>query len=282
MYSILFVILAAVVLFFLYKERMFLKEVWKIRPMLLGLAKNDFKSRYSGSLLGFLWAFIQPLSMVAIYWFVFKFGLKSNPVGEVPFILWLISGLIPWMFLSETITAGGNCMVEYNYLVKKIVFKIEILPLVKVVSAAFTHIFLVAVMIVIYIFSGFYPDVSYLQILYYVFCAIVLIAGIVYLVSALNVFVKDTLNVVGIVIQALFWATPIVWDYSIMPETVQTLLKLNPFYYIITGFRDCFIYKKFFWERPLHTVYFWLITLAILFLGTKIFNRFKEHFADVL
>lgn len=282
MYSIAFGLVAAIVLFMGYRKRRVLKDVWETRQMLMGLAKNDFKARYSGSLLGFLWAFIQPLSMVAIYWFVFKFGLKSNPVGDVPFILWLISGLIPWMFLSETITAGGNCMVEYNYLVKKIVFKIEILPLVKVISAAFTHLFLVAVMILIYLFSGFYPDLYYLQILYYILGAVVLIAGIVYLISALNVFVKDTLNIVGIVIQALFWSTPIVWDYSIMPPTVQMLLKLNPFYYIIMGFRDCFIYKKFFWERPLHTVYFWLITLAIFVLGTKIFNRFKEHFADVL
>lgn len=282
MYYILFTLLAALVVFMVYRKREFLKELWELRPMLLGLAQNDFKSRYSGSLLGFLWAFIQPLSMVAIYWFVFKFGLKSNPVGDVPFILWLISGLIPWMFLSETITAGGNCMVEYNYLVKKIVFKIEILPLVKVASAAFTHIFLVAVMILIYVCGGYYPDLYYLQLPYYILASVVLISGIVYLVSALNVFVKDTLNVVGIVIQALFWATPIVWDYAIMPEIVQKFLKLNPFYYIITGFRDCFIYKKYFWERPLHTLYFWIITLAILLLGTRIFDRFREHFADVL
>ena len=90
---------------------------------------------------GVIWGFIQPLVTIAVYWFVFQVGFRSGDVGDKPFVLWFIAGIIPWFFFSEALSSTTNVFLEYSYLVKKVVFKIEILPVVKIVSALFVHCF---------------------------------------------------------------------------------------------------------------------------------------------
>jgi len=119
----------------------FLTDLYKIRALIWQLTKRDFKSRYLGSYLGLLWAFIHPSVTIMVLWFVFQVGFKSRPVQNVPFILWLMSGIIPWFFFSEAFASASNSIVEYNYLVKKVVFRVSALPLVKILSATFIHLF---------------------------------------------------------------------------------------------------------------------------------------------
>ena len=110
------------------------------------LAKNDFKTKYAGSYLGIIWAFVQPVVTILVYWFVFS-TVRSGSERSVPFVLWLIAGLIPWFFFQDGLNSGTNALIEYSYLVKKVVFKIEVLPLIKMCSALYVHLFFVAVMI---------------------------------------------------------------------------------------------------------------------------------------
>ena len=98
------------------------------RKLVWNLAKNDFKTKYAGSALGIVWAFVQPLVTILVYWMVFQFGLRSSsPVEGIPFVVWLIAGMIPWMFFNEALMNATACFIEYSYLVKKVVFKISIL-----------------------------------------------------------------------------------------------------------------------------------------------------------
>ena len=97
-------------------------------------ALDDFKTKYAGSVLGFFWAFVQPVITVLIYWFIFQIGFKNGDVDGYPFILWLVSGLLPWFFVSDSITNATSSLVEYSYLVKKVLFNINILPVARVVS----------------------------------------------------------------------------------------------------------------------------------------------------
>ncbi len=110
--------------------------------LVLSLAKNDFKTKYAGSYLGIVWAFIQPIVTVFVYWFVFGLALRGGADRGVPFVLWLVAGLVPWFFFQDALIGGTNSLLEYNYLVKKVVFNIRILPIVKVISALFVHAFL--------------------------------------------------------------------------------------------------------------------------------------------
>lgn len=264
-------------------------EIYQNRKLIGNLAKNDFKTRFAGSYLGIVWAFVQPIVTVLVYWFVFEKGLRANGVDmksgiSVPYVLWLIAGLVPWFFFSEALSSGTNALVEYSYLVKKVVFKISILPIVKVVSALFVHIFFIVFMLVLYSCYGFLPDLYTLQIVYYSFAMFVLVIALTYVTCAIVVFFKDLSQIINIILQVGVWMTPIMWNIDTMElsPVLLTIFKLNPMYYIVAGYRDALINKVWFWERPEITMYFWLLTIVILGLGAVIFKRLKVHFADVL
>ena len=196
------------------------KRLIASRKLIGNLAKNDFKKKFAGSYFGVIWAFIQPVITVLLYWFVFEFGLhqKVNDLRtgiEVPF----------------------------------------------------------------------YPDLYVLQVVYYSFCMVTFTAGLIYATSAVTVFFRDMKEVVAILLQIGMWVTPIMWNFESMqgiPKWAVVLLKLNPMYYIVSGYRDALINKTAFWEHPGLTLWFWGITLFTLWAGTTVFKRLRVHFADVL
>ncbi len=268
-------------------------ELYRERKMIWKLAKNDFKTKFAGSYLGTIWAFIQPVVTVFVYWFVFEKALGSagqltRSGIEAPFVIWLTAGLVPWFFFQEALNGGTNVLMEYNYLVKKVVFKITILPLVKVISALFVHLFFLAVAILISFAYGLSPGWYLLQVFYYALCMVLLTLGLIYITSAVAVFFRDMSQIVNILLQIGVWATPIMWNIDSpdmrerIPSAVMAILKLNPMYYIVNGYRDSLINKVAFWENPGLTLYFWLFTAAALFLGTAVFKKLRVHFADVL
>lgn len=260
------------------------------RKLIWNLARNDIKKKFAGSYFGVIWAFVQPVITVLLYWFVFEKGLntKVNDLRtgiEVPFVLWLMAGLVPWFYFQEAMNGGTGVMVEYSYLVKKVVFKIDILPVVKMISALFTHIFFVVFAIIVFCCMGYYPDLYTLQVIYYSICMIAFTTGLVYATSAITVFFRDMKEVIAIVLQVGMWITPIMWNFESMaqiPGWAITILKLNPMYYVVSGYRDAFINKIGFWENPGLTVYFWAVTIVIFAIGTSVFKRLRPHFADVL
>jgi lipopolysaccharide transport system permease protein/teichoic acid transport system permease protein len=260
----------------------FLKDTIVKQRFIYELAKKDVKSRYLGSYLGAVWAFVQPTIQVLIFWFVFQVGFKSMPVDNFPFILWLISAMIPWFFVADSISGATNSILDNSYLVKKVVFRVSILPIVKIYSSLFIHLFFIVFLFFIFAIYGYYPSLYNLQIVYYMFCCLVLVLGLSWITSSLVIFLKDVGQVVAMLIQFGFWLTPIFYTLKIVPEKYHFIMKINPFYYITEGYRDAFIYKKWFWEHPLLTLNFWLITLIILALGTLVFKKLRPHFADVL
>lgn len=260
----------------------FLKEIFKNRHLILNLAKNDFKTKYVSSYLGIVWGFIQPLLTIATYWFVFQVGLRSGDVSEAPFILWFLAGIIPWFFFSDALSGATNVYTEYSYLVKKVVFKVELLPVVKIVSVFFVHLFFLAFIFVIYAGYGYLPSVYSFQLAYYVICSIALVFSISLLTSAIVLFFKDLNQIIIIILQMGFWFTPIGWPYTMLSDFWINLFKLNPMFYIVEGFRDTFINKIVFIDHPYYTFYFWMFCLAALTLGIKIMKKMKPHFADVL
>lgn len=250
--------------------------------LIFDLTLKDFKKKYVGSYLGILWAFINPIVTICVFWFVFQVGFKSAPVDNYPFILWLVCGMIPWFFISESINSGTNSIIENEFLVKKVVFNVFLLPIVKIISALIIHLVFVLFIILIFLYYGFIPDSYSLQVIYYCFATIVLLFGITLITSALVIFLKDIGQLVGMLLQFGFWLTPIFWSIDMIPDKFRFYLKLNPFFYIINGYRDSFIYKKWFWEYPNLTIYFWLFTIIIILIGLILFKRLRPHFADSL
>ena len=265
-----------------------IKDLWTNRKLVFNLAKNDFKTKYAGSYLGIVWAFVQPVITVLLYWFVFEkalnAGTQSTKEGiDIPYVLWLITGLVPWFYFSDALSSVTNTLIDYSYLVKKVVFNISILPGVKVISALFVHVFFCAFMLFIFACYGYTPDLYTLQIFYYTFCMMVLVAGIGYVTSALVVFFRDLSQIVGIALQVGIWVTPIMWNMDAIDlGALNIVLKANPLFYIVSGYRNALINKVFFWEDPILTIWFWAVAILLFVLGGNVFKRLKVHFADVL
>lgn len=260
----------------------FIMDIAHNRRLLWELTKKDFKTRYWGSFLGILWAFIQPVITVLIFWFVFQVGFKSMPVDNFPFILWLICGMFPWFFISDSISSATGSIIENSYLVKKVVFRVALLPIVKLISAFIVHVFFVGILLIMFAIYGYMPTIYSIQIIYYVFATSCLLLGIVWLTSALNIFLKDIGQLIGMVLQFGFWGTPIFWSFKLIPEKYVFFLKLNPVYYIVEGYRNSFIYHRWFWEDMNFTLYYWIFTAVVLVVGAVSFKRLRPHFADVL
>ena len=259
-------------------------ELYQNRKLVLSLAKNDFKTKYAGSYLGIVWAFIQPIVTILVYWFVFSVGLKAGTVLDSPFVLYLVSGIVPWFFFQDALNGGTNALIEYNYLVKKVVFKISILPIVKIISALFVHVFFVVFALILCACYGYTPSLYTLQIIYYSICTFLLVLGLVYATSAIVIFFRDLTQIISIFLQVGVWLTPIMWDINMLsshPWLIK-LFKLNPMYYVVTGYRDSMLGHVGIWNHASWTIYFWVVTILLFGLGSVIFKRLKPHFADVL
>ena len=262
-------------------------ELWQNRRLIWKLSKNDFKKRYAGSYMGAVWALVQPVITVVMYYIVFDKIMNSGGTGlrdsgTVPFVLFLTAGLVPWFFFNEAWTNATNALREYDYLVKKIVFKISILPIIKTISATFIHAFFVLVLLIVAAVYGYYPSVYTLQIVYYSACLFVFVLALSYTTCAVAVLFKDITQIINIILQVGIWATPIMWNLEAVPGVWQIIFKLNPLVYIVNGYRDAVYGKQWFFQDFFSMMYFFVSTAVLFGIGVLVFKRLKVHFADVL
>jgi len=279
------IVVAIVVFSVLYDKITILPvELYQSRHLIWKLARNDFKKRYAGSYLGAVWAMVQPVVTVAMYYVVFDviMGTGNAMVPDKPYVLFLTAGLVPWFYFNEALNNGTNALLEYNYLVKKVVFKISVLPIIKIIAATFIHVFFVLVMLVIAAIYGYYPSIYMIQLVYYSFCLFVFVLGLCYSTCAIMVFFKDIGQIISILLQIGMWATPILWDVNTLSPTVQMIVKINPLVYIVNGYRTAIFEKTWFWQDFYSTMYFWIVTVVVFGVGALVFKRLKVHFSDVL
>lgn len=258
-------------------------ELYQSRHLIWKLAKNDFRKRYAGSYMGAVWAMIQPVITVGMYYVVFELVMPgTSRTDEAPFVLFLTAGLVPWFFFNEAWNNGTNALREYDYLVKKVVFKISILPVIKVIAATFIHVFFVLVLLAVAALYGYYPSVYTLQIFYYSACLFVFVLALSYMTCAIVVFFKDLSQIINIILQIGIWATPILWDINGLNTKWVILLKINPLVYIVEGYRSAIYRQQWFFQDFFSTMYFWIATVILFGIGAAVFKRLKVHFADVL
>ncbi|MDW7772671.1 MAG: ABC transporter permease [Desulfobulbaceae bacterium] len=260
----------------------FLTTILRHRELIVSISRREVANQYVGSVLGFIWTFINPLVLIFVFWVVFSVGFRVQPTNNVPFVVWLTAGLAIWFAFADIVGGSVGAVVANGHLVKKMVFPSEILPVVKIVSSMVTHLIFLTVLVGLILLQDMRLSLYFLQAVYYFFCMSVLALGVGWVVSALHVFLRDIGHVVALILQVGMWATPILWDIGIMPAKVQLILKLNPMFYIVQGYRESFIYFVPFWQHPLLTLYFWLVAAGFFVLGIWVFSKFKPQFADVL
>ena len=268
--------------FMILKRHKKLLYIYETISQIVSLAFSDFRARFSGSYLGVFWGVIQPLSTILLFWFVFQVGFRSNPVDDVPFILWLSAGMIPWNYFYDAWLGETSSFTAYGYIVKKVVFRVEMLPMVKALSSAIMNGIFNMILLVIYSLYGEFPGLHVFDMAYYSFCIFAISRGLALYTSTLNVFMKDMGHFLGIVLQFLMWMTPMMWDYHMIPEKYSWFYKLNPLHYVINGYRESLINGYWFFEHYKLMIYFWSVSIILLFSGYVLMKRLKPHFADVL
>lgn len=248
------------------------------------LAKADLVKTYRGAALGWSWAIIKPAVTIFVYWFAFSIGLRmGGDVDGYPYFLWLISGLLPWFYMSEMITSGTDTIRKYSYLVTKMKFPVSTIPTFVSISKFIVHLLLVVIVILIFIFMGYPPDIYIIQLPFYMLCMFIFFTIWSLFSSLLASMSKDFGNLVKSMVTAVFWLSGILWN----PETVtipwlKKLLMLNPVTFITTGFRNCFINHVWFFEQPKRLLYFVIITAIMLVIAIWTYKRLRKEIPDVL
>ncbi len=260
----------------------FFQSILSHRQLILAMARREVKGQYAASVLGTAWTFIHPLVLIFVFWFVFSVGFKAKPMNNVPFVVWLTAGMMPWFLFADILATSAGIVVGHANLIKKTLFPSQVLPMVRIVAGLVTHFVFLILLVGLLLFQHISFTLYFFQFFYYSLCLCLFVLGLSWIVSSLNVFLRDISQMVAVVVQVGFWVTPVFWDLQIMPKKAQLILKLNPMYYIVQGYRDSFIYGVGFWHHPYQTVYFWVVCIAMLFLGVYVFQRLKPQFADVL
>ena len=174
---------------------------------------------------------------------------------------------------------------EYSYLVKKVVFNIKILPTAKLISAFYMHLFFLGVTFIVLLFYGYTPTLQTLQLVYYIVALMLFVTGLTWVTSSIQPFFPDLNQLIAVIMQALMWSVPVLWNPIVFqdhPKVIQ-ILKLNPMYYIVEGYRASLLSEGWFWQQhPAQTIYFWIVTVILMMLGAHLLMRLKPHFSDVL
>lgn len=253
-------------------------NIYRYREMLINMVRRDLRGKYKGSILGFLWTFINPLLQLVVYTIVFSNIMR---MGVSNYEIFLFVALIPWMFFSTSVLSGAGSIIYNQSLVTKIYFPREILPLSVVTSNFINMIYCSVIVLAVVLFYHMNLNLEVWFILPVIaFIEYILVIGIVLIVSALTVYFRDLEHILGIIIMAWQFLTPVMYPESFVPSQYQAILYLNPMTPIIISFRDVLYYGK----MPVveNLVYAFLWSLIIFICGFLLFGKLQKDFAEEL
>ncbi|MEG0615543.1 MAG: ABC transporter permease [Oscillospiraceae bacterium] len=254
-----------------------LREVFTYKEMLISSVKKDLRSRYRGSFLGFLWTFINPLMQLIIYSIVFPFLLRMQ---EPNYPMFVFVGLLPWIYFTSSIQMATTCIVGNSNLVKKIYFPRMILPISVSTTGLMNYIFGLVIVFPALFISGIKPTPYILLLPVVMLVNYLFTTGICMMLSAMYVFFRDLEHIISIITMAWFYLTPIVFGLNIFPDWVQKILRFNPMTQFVMAYRNVLMYGQP--PSPRGFICVTILSVAVFFLGAKIFSKLQRTFAEEL
>lgn len=255
-----------------------LVELWRYRTLIWALVSRHLNARYRGSLLGFLWSFLNPLCLIAVYSLVFRYYMRTAGVDN--YTLYLFAGLLPWIWFSTGLLEATGSISSTGSLITKAMFPPHILPAVAVLTNLANFIFAIPLLLAVMFYSGVAPGLGLLFLPLILFIEAVFLLGISLAFSALNVHYRDVQHILGNVMTLWFFLTPIIYRPQDVPEEIYLSLVLNP----IAHFTE--MYQHIFYAGQNPSMRSLAVTAGIavvtLFLGSAIFNRYREEFAELV
>lgn len=264
--------------------RQVISEQVLYRKQIFKLAKADIVNTYSGTLLGWSWAIIRPATFIAVYYMGFSLGLRTGaPVNGYSYLLWFLAGMIPWFFVRDAFAEGAASIRKYRYLVTKIKFPLSIIPTIECTSLLIVNMALIAILLGIFIFSGARPDRYWLQLPVYIFLMYIFFVSWSLFSSILSCLSKDFLQMVKSITIGLLWLSGIFFDpANVTNRAFAVALRLNPITFIISGFRNTLIYKKWIWEDVTGILIFLAMYVLMTFIALKVYKKMKNDIPDFL
>ncbi|WP_158736192.1 ABC transporter permease [Alteribacillus sp. YIM 98480] len=261
-----------------------IKELWQSIYLINRLALYEIKIKNNNNYLGPLWELITPAFFIAIYWFVFGYGIRDNEdVDGVPFLSWMMAGITIWFFVQPAVTQGSKAIYTKIRMVSKMSFPTSVIPAYVVVSKLYPHFVLLLIIIIFMQFSGYPVNMYYLQFPYFIFSMLILIIAVVLIFSTVTTIIRDEQMFIQSTIRVLLYLTPFLWVTEVLPDNIQSLMRLNPLYYLVEGYRAAFFGESwYFIEHWQYTLYFWSIVIVLFVIGSMLHMRFRRHFIDFL
>ena len=265
-----------------------LKEQFQHFGMIRRISKYEEKATYQSHYLGLLWQFLNPAIQIGIYYLIFGLGLrKGKSVDGVPFIIWMLIGMITWFFLSASILGTSNSIYKQVGLVSKMKFPVSILPSINIYSNFVSYRVTMGILLAAIFIAKIPITIYWFQYIYYFICMIAFLYAFGILNATITILVRDYHIMLQSIMRLLFYLSGTIWDFSTMAQfkSLQWLIKileLNPLYYIINGFRDSFLSRTWFWEKGTQTLFFWLLIGVVLTIGSHLHMKFRARFVDFI
>ncbi len=255
-----------------------IRELYDYREMIFSLVRRDLRGRYKGSVLGFLWTFLNPLLQLCVYTFVFSVVMRSD-IDQ--YYLHLFVALIPWIFFSTCVSGGAGCILSQKDMVQKIYFPREVLPIAYVTSQFVNMLLCFVVIFIVLLISG--RGINLIACLYLPIIMVieyVLALGFCLIACSTSVYIRDVEYILGIVTLAWQFLTPVMYSLKNVPALILPVFYLNPMTPVIVAYRDILYYG----QPPKLDTLVWSAVMGIFFLivGIAVFEVLKKHFAEEL
>lgn len=251
------------------------------------IAKYELLADMRDSKFGLFWNFASPAIQVLTYWLVFGIAWNKKPIGNVEYLPWLVVGYSAWWFLQPCIQNGCNAIFSKTNVITKMKFPVSILPATICAKELFNHLCMLVITFVVLLCFGYTPNVYWLGLIYYAFCAFMFSEVVALILSVLTMLWRDVKKLVTSLMRMLMYFSPVIWEChfkSSVPghEILNRVMKMNPLYYVVTGYRDSVFQQKTFLDHPALTIYFWGVVIVLLVIGCSLMYRFKKKIVDLI
>ena len=250
----------------------------------LRIALINLRKQNKGSDLGWVWTVLKPMLYIAMFYIAISLGFKSSKkIDDIvcPYFIWLTTGLVPWFYVRDIISAGAKCFKKYKGILKKSDYPPSAIPMIPTIGQLLVHLMLVGVLIVMTLLSGVRPDIHWIQLPFFMLLTVWFAYVWSLLAGLMTVISKDFTNFVTAVKPALFWLSGIFFNTRGSDEH-QLFFTLNPVTYLVEGYRSTFCFNTWFWENMMSLQVFLLVMLVLTVVAVLFYKKLKISLPEIV
>lgn len=246
------------------------------------ISKYELLGEIRDSKFGLFWNFASPAIQVVTFYLVFGLALSRGKQQGIDYLPWVVVGLSAWWFIQPCIVQGCSAIFAKTNVITKMKFPVSILPMTVIGKELFNHFCMLVIAFVVLLLTGYYPTIYWLGIIYYLICAIALAESLALITSVLTMLWRDVKKLVTSLMRMLLYLSFVLFANPFPIPALNFIMKMNPVYYIVQGYRESIFFEKTFMDHPALTFYFWLAIIVLFSIGSYLMYKFKTKFIDLI